>query len=870
MGWWHAARERVESWCRAGARNRELDDEIAHHLQTETDRLVREGMTSADARRAALVRFGDPVQIAESTRLARGRPPLEGNMQDLRYAFRSLWQHAGFTAIALITLALGLGATFAAFAVVDTVLLRPLRYRDADRLVYLREITATHTLNPPSHPNVVDWRARARSFDGLASAMFPATATVRSAAGADPLRVTTMGVSRGFFRTLGVTPTEGREFTDDENLVGGQPVVMVSHEFWQTVLNRREPLGDIIVGGTRKAVVGVLPAGFTFVTAADVYLPHEQTPGTCRTCRNYMVVARLAPGVDLASARAEMRTIAAAMLQQYGTDIVAVDVDVRDLREQLVGDSRTLLAVVFGAAALVWLIACTNLLSAQLARGWVREPEMLVRGALGASRARLLRQLTLESVVLVACGAALGLLLASVLTHVVIAVGAGQLPRLNEIALDVRVVIFAMAMSAATVLGVGIYPAIRLSRPGAAAALRASRATGVAVRASAWRLLLGFEIALAVALSIGSILLVRTVSNILNADTGFAPRGLLTASITPSERDVHRLEDARVDLAALPGVDGVAYTTRLPLGWGANSGPVRRRTDPPGPAWPAMAGFRMVSPDYFQVLKQPVVKGRAFAASDRANGEPVAIITPGIAATLWPGEDPIGRTIGTNYLWDEWLTVVGVVAEASNWSQPKGAQNEIYVPYEQHMHALGGQGQVVAMIRTSGDAEALASRVRESLRQTLPDSPALFRTMENRIERSAADRRFAMLAMSAFAVVALVLAAIGIYGVVWYIVATREREIGVRMALGATPGSVLRAILGGAAGIAVTGSVVGSVAALLSSRVLEASLFGISRNDPVTYVISVVGMLLAVLAGAWIPARRASRVDPLVAMRSEG
>lgn len=870
MAWFHGVRERLSAWYRAEARDRELDAEIAHHLDLETDRLQRAGLAPAAARRRALERFGDPVHFAESTRAARGRPALEGTVQDLRYAVRTLGKQRGFSAMALVTLALGIGATTAAFAVVNAVLLRPLPYRDADRLVFLREVTATHSLNPPSHPNVVDWRDRAQSFDEVASAMFPSASTVLASAASDPLRVTVMGLSRGFVRTLGVALAQGREFTDAENTLGGAPVVMVSHEFWRAQMGARLPLGDIVVSGSMKTVVGVLPPDFAFITPASVYLPHEQMPGTCRTCRNYMVVARLKPGVTIDRARAEMTALTAAMRAQYGTDITAVDVDVRDLREYLVGDYRTLLLVVLGAAAIVLIVACTNLLSAQLARGWAREGEVLVRTALGASRARLLRQLMIENAVLVLAGAAAGLGLASGLMRLIAFIGADQLPRLNELSIDGRIVGFTLAVSLSTLVVAGVYPARRLSRAGATGALRSTRGAGVAVRASAWRALLGLEIALALALSIGSALLVRTIGNIMSADTGFDARGLLTASVTPSERDGARLEDARVELAALPSVEGVAYTTRLPLSWGANSGPVRRRTDPPGPDWPAFAGFRMVSPGYFAVLKQRVLQGRAFTPADGEHGEPVAVITPGIAETLWPGQNPIGQTIGTNYLFDEWLTVVGVVAEASIWSQPKGSQNEIYVPYRQHLHALPGQLQIVAMIRAATAPEALIEPVRQSLRRTMPESPALIRPMEARIEQSAASRRFVMVALTAFAVVAVLLAAIGIYGVMWYMVTTRSREIGIRLALGATPAAVQRSVLGGAVLVAAGGCVAGALSAMAAARLLQALLYGVSTHDLSAYLLSAGVIVLAVLAGAWMPAWRASRVDPLATMRTEG
>jgi predicted permease len=632
----------------------------------------------------------------------------------------------------------------------------------------------------------------------------------------------------------------------------------------------RTELGDITVGSGPRIVVGVLPPRFQFITNAGIYVPHEQSPGTCRTCRNYMVVGRLHDGVTIEAARAEMATLSKALVGEYGTETSAADVEVQPLLEYLVGGYRTLLGVVFAAATLVLLIAITNLLSAQLARAWSREREVLVRAALGASRSRLLRQLTVESGILVVFGTALGLVLAHGLTRLARIVGTGLVPRLGDVSIDARVALVAVGIMVVVTIAVGVYPAMRLSRGAGALAARGARGSANSVKMSAWRALLGFEIALAVALSVGAALLVRTFQNIVNNDTGFASRGIVTAAITPSEADAARMYVALTELASLPGAEGAAYTTRLPLSWGANSGPIRRRSDPAGPDWPAMAGFRMVSPDYFTVLRQPVLRGRAFTAADRDGVEQVAIITPGIAENLWPGEDPIGKVMGTNYLWDEWLTVVGVVAEASSWTMERGVQNEIYVPLEQHLHALPGQGQVVAVVRTVVPASTLTATVRTSLRQSLPNSPATVGTMEERIARSAADRRFAMIALTTFAAIALFLAAIGLYGVIWYVVTTRVPEIGVRMALGATPGSVLGGVLGGALGVAAVGIVVGGIGAMAGGKLLASTLYGVSSLDPTAYLVSAGVVLVAVLLGAWGPAWRASRVDPMVAMRGEG
>ncbi|HUQ83222.1 MAG TPA: ABC transporter permease [Gemmatimonadaceae bacterium] len=867
MSWIHGLGDWLGSLVRHDARERELDEEIRFHLDMEAAKHRARGHDAETARRVAAERFGNVTRVRQATRDARGPVFPEGYVHDLRWAARSLRKQPGFTALALITLALGVGATTTAFTVLDTVLLRPLPYEGADRLVFMRERTAEGQLLPPSFPNFSDWRHQARSFSGVASTSFAPPATV--VAGTGPVRATTMGVSRRFFAVLGVRPAVGREFTDAENASGGSDVVMVSHAFWRDQMGARRPLGTIRYGGTAVTVVGVLPPGIRFLDDADLYFPHERGPGTVRNAHNYRVIARLAPGATLASTRAEMSTISRALKAAYGEDTQAADVDVVPLRDFLVGDYRLMLIVVFGAAAMVLLIACTNLVSAQLARGLARQREVAVRAALGASRARLVRLLFIETGLLVVAGSSLGALVAVMLTRVVRALGAGQVPRLDELSVNGGVVAFVTAVAVTTALLAGLYPALRLAGGAPGDALRASRGEGTMVRRSVWRILIGFEVATAVVLLVGSALLIRTLHNILTADTGFDPNAVVTAAMAPRGLTPEQVTRIRDEFAALPGVTGAAFTSHLPFAWGDMSAPVRRPGDPVDRDWIAMGGFRVVTPSYFAVLRQPMVRGRAFTEQDRAGAPLVAIVTPGIAEKLWPGQDPIGKTVGTNYMVDVWMTVVGVVGEASSWTMPRGTQNEIFVPYAQQPDAEPARSQLVATLRTSGDPAALIPVIRARLRELAPDTPARFSTLEERISRSAADRRFAMFALTAFGVIALVLASIGIYGVVSYTVVTRTREIGIRMALGAAPSVVRSEVLRGAASMALGGIAVGTIAGLFVTKYLESSLYGISRRDPLAYVVGGVVLLAAALLGAYVPARRSSRVDPLLAIRGD-
>src|SRR5688500_1140121 len=471
-------------------------------------------------------------------------------MHDLHWAARSLRKQPGFTALGLITLALGVGATTTAFTVLDTVLLRPLPYEAADRLVLIRERTADGKVIPPSYPNFADWRDQARSFSGVASTSFAPPATV--SVGTEPVRATTMGVSRQFFRILGVRPAVGRECTDTENAVGGGEGVMVSYAFWRDRMGQRMPVGAIRFGGTTVPVVGVLPAGFRFISETDLYFAHERGPGTIRSAHNYQVIARLGPGATLAGARAEMTAISRSLKATYGDETQAADADVVALREFLVGDYRIMLVVVFGAAAMVLLIACTNLVSAQLARGMARQREVAVRAALGASRGRLVRLLFVETGLLVVVGSILGAVVATVLTRTVRLLGAGLVPRPEELSADASVLAFVGAVAVTTAVVAGLYPAVRLAGGDPGDALRASRGEGAVVRRSVWRLLVGFEVATAVVLLVGSTLLVRTLRNIVTADTGFDPNDVLTAAISPRGLSPEQIDRIRAELAALP------------------------------------------------------------------------------------------------------------------------------------------------------------------------------------------------------------------------------------------------------------------------------------------------------------------------------
>jgi putative ABC transport system permease protein len=847
---------------------KDIDVELEFHFAETVETLVAQGWTEAAATAEAKRRFGNRHRYQRDLeRIDRGGRLMEGVMQSLFWAERSLRQSPGFTTLALFTLTVGIGATTAAFSVLDTVILRSLPYPQSDRLVVLREQTRDGQLLPPSFPNFDDWRTRARSFQHVAStkSMSPQTVGV---VGRDPMRVPSLGVSKDFFETLRVAPVAGRSFTPNENQSGGPSVVMVSYEFWQAQMSARLPLGTLRVGNAPMQVVGVLPPGFRFGSTADLYFPHEQGPGDVRNAHYLLVIARLAPGASVASARAEMSIVSSDLLSTYGTATQAVGVDITGLREYFVRGYRPILAVVFGGATLLLLIACTNVMSAQLSRGLMRGRDMAMRAALGAARGRLVRELLAESAMLAVLGGALGAALSSAVMHSVRSLGAGLLPRVDELQVNGQVLAFSIGCASAVVVVIGLYPALRLVGRDPVSPLRgALRSTGATLRPSVWRSLIGFEVAVALMLIVGSVLLIRTLHNILTADAGFDTHGVVTAALTPGSNPLERLEDVRAALAVLPGVEGAALSNQYPLEWGNISAPVLRPADPIEHDWPAFAGFRMVSPEYFSVLRQPIVRGRPFTARDREGSERVAVVTTGVAQRLWPGEDPIGKQVRTNYLVSELQTVVGIAQEASSWTMPTGSQNEIYVPISQHPSDV--PSQIVVMVRARAVPSALLLTIRTTLRSHAGDMPAQVALLDERLARTTASRRFVMFAMAMFGGIALLLSAIGVYGVLTYSVASRRFEIGVRMALGATPSVVRGQLLRTAVVMTGTGVLVGGGVGLIVSRYVAALLYGVSRFDPAAYGIGAALLLSTSLLGAYVPARRSSRISPLVAMRGE-
>jgi putative ABC transport system permease protein len=877
MSWLRGLAERFNALFRRSLVEQEMDEEFRFHLEMETEKLVREGLSPDAARREALIRFGGVERMRERTREERGTRLIEDTIRDLHYAARALAKNRVFAFVAVVTLALGIGANTAVFSVVNGVLLKPLPFNEPDRLVTLKEADEHGRSLWVSHPNFADWRERSRSFSGMLAVML---ATPQPVLGAiEPAVVPAIGVSREFFTVLGVQPFLGRPILPEENQPGGPDIVMVSHRFWQTHLGSDPNLETVQldIGGRPHAVVGVMPPGFVLFEEADVYYPLEQHPIEIRSAHNYHVIGRLRPGVTYPQARDEMAVLAAALKEQYGDATQAVGVNMGYLHSEIVGESRRAILVLLGAAMLVLLVACSNVASTLLARGATRQREFAIRAALGASRFRLTRQLLTESLLLAAGGAVIATALAGFLVRTLRQLGTGMVPRVGEVTVDPRVLAFTAALAVATAVLFGLFPALRLSNT-RYDPLRWRSGTGQGTtRVLPWRVLLAVEAGLALLLLIGSGLLIRSLAQILDLEAGFQTEGVLTVEIQPpgsrypdGEARTPLYERMLAELRSLPGVQQVGLANLLPLEAGTRTGPVLLPpiSDPEDPdEWAAIAGWRVADAEYFEALRIRLLRGRLFDERDVDGTPGVAIVNEALANRLWPGEEPIGRPVRA--LWDfrnEELSVIGVVAEARRWSRQAGSQYEIYMHHRQrpeHTWAMR------AVIHAAGDPAALIPAARERLRAVDPNVPVRLQTMEARLAGTVTDRRFTMAVLASFAAIALILAAVGIYGVVSYTVARSTSEIGLRVALGADPRRLRGLIQRQVMLPILVGTGAGIVAGLALTRLMQSLLYEVRPADPVTFSLVSALLLATAAAASYVPAHRATRVDPVMAMRTE-
>jgi putative ABC transport system permease protein len=801
----------------------------------------------------------------------------EGLRQDVRFGVRALWRTPGFTLTALTLLVLGIGAATAILSIAYTVLLRPLPYPNADRLVYLSEKGPRGI----PWPDYLDVRARATSFEGLAGSLVDApnltsTDTVR--------RVEARSVTWNFFDVLGVKPYRGRLFAESDAQPSAPATVVLSHAFWMSefggspaALNRTIALDD----KPPYTIVGVLPPDFRYEVPSDVYLLIEQRIAigfrgmqNRVTHTNFFGVARRKPTVSVEAAQAEMKAIAAALATEHGTSSKGHDVEVTDLADRLVADIAPTLTVLAGAVLLLLLIACSNLANLLLIRSASRAHEFTVRAALGGERRRLVRQLLVEQVILVAIGGVLGALVGTGLLRALVALAPRGTPRLDEVRLNDAVLLWTTGLSCLCAFAFGLLPALKASSVrGQQLLVRAGRGFSLST-SPLRRAMMIAEISLATVLLSGSALMVHTMWRLTTIDPGFEAHNLhsfmfaLRGSAWPNERQ-QVFYDAMVErLRALPGVEDAAVTHSLPI-LGSNLMDTLLLLDRPvTPATTEMpfAAITPITARYFETMKIPLIKGRYFDHTEKADSQPVAVINEKAARQIWPGEDAIGKQIRQgfpNAPYGPWRTIVGIVRDVKVGGLDSEIPKQVYIPLVQDPRTT-----VFAVVRTKGAPNAAAIKAAfHEFNRTVP----LFneRTLDQVIAEATSRRRVAMVVLSIFGVVAVVLALVGLYGVIAHSVAERTQEIGVRMALGATPAQVLRLFLRHGLVVTIIGLACGVLASIAAARSLASLVFGVSTTDPVTLAAVAALLTGAALAACYLPARAAARVDPLVALRVE-
>lgn len=804
---------------------------------------------------------------------------MEALLQDIRYAARRLVKSPAFTLAALATLALGIGATTAIFSVVDAVLLRPLTFQDPSRLVVVWERFAarhqeTNVVNPA---NYLDWRDRATSFSDLAAFGW----SQQNFTGDVPELVQGRSVTANFFRTLGLVPLLGRGFTPAEAAPGGPNVIVLSYGLWRrrfggdsSVVGRSVPVsgGSVLVLGVMPPQLRQMPWG-----TEEYWEPFRLDEGDrSRRGRYAMVVGRLKPGVPVARAQAEMDVITRSLEQEHPEFDTGWSANVISLTDQVVGSARRALLVVLGAASLVLLIAAANVGNLMQVRAEARGRELAVRTALGASRPRLARQWLVESTLVSLGGGAAGVLLAQWGVDLLVAAAPPGIPRLAEIAVDTRVLAVAAVVSLAVGIAAGLPAALGVTTRGLADALRGGSGRATADRhARRWRNgMVVAQLSLALVLLSGAGLLVRSLQRLSAIEPGFEPDRVTSMTVDLPQATYgdgarqaafyQQLTDRIHDYPGVSEVGAISLVPLVPQGAATRFTVVGRPAPKPG-EWTS-ADIRIVEPGYFAAMRIPLVRGRAFTTADRSDAPPVIVVNQTMARQYWPGADPVGARLQVSWTHpDARPEIIGVVGDVRTSALDADLRPMVY-----YVEAQEPTGYLTLVVRHSGNPAALASAVRNAVRDLDRDVPLTdVATMSTRLTRSMADRRYPMLLLSGFAGLAVVLAAVGLYGLLSYAVSRRSREIGVRVALGAGRGAVLRMVLGDGVRLTLAGILIGAAGSALGARALGRLLYGIGPTDPVTFV-AVAALLVAVaLVASYVPASRATRVDPVVALRTE-
>jgi putative ABC transport system permease protein len=871
-------------------RERDLSTELESHLQMHIEDNVRAGMSPEEARRQALIRLGGLEQVKEDYRERRGIPVMEAAAQDIRYAFRTLWRAKWISLAAVATLALGIGANTALFSVVYTVLLRSLPFPEPDRLVTLgqRDPRTGAIMDYFAPTTFFDWRSQNHSFSSMSAVL---TMQVTATANGEPIQLTAQFVSASFLKVLDVEPLLGRDFTPDEDLPNRNRVALVSYALWQDRFGGSpNAVGQkMTVEGFPVTVVGIIPPGFEFLSSLpSIWVPLGRDPNArWMEGRDFQIVARLRIGATAAQAQTDLTTLNRRLARDGPPILTGMDSEasLTPLIQSYVGEVRPALLVLLGAVLCVLLIACTNVANLLLARSTIRQREMAVRASLGASRERLIRQLLTESLVLACIGGALGVLVALWGDRFLVGLvpPTMPIPRLDELRPNVAILAFTLGVTVATAFLVGLVPAFQSSRQDVSVSMRQGGRGAVGGGGRLRAGLVVLEVALAMVLLVAAGLLLRTFSYLRATDPGFSHRNVLDchvivpyAQYRTDAQQAAFFAEVLQRVRSLPGVRSAAAVDGVPVS-GAGGGTwihVEGKPEPP-PGQQVNVMVRTITPGYFSTLGVPLYEGRDFTDADEGvldltrTQDPARplklIVNQALVDRFLPGENPIGQRLGI--FWGQTLVgeIVGVVGNVRYRSLAEQAEPTFYWPEAQRPH-----GDMHLVIRTAGRPADWAGAVRGAVRSVDPSVPvADIQTLTDVVALSNSRTRFSLVLLGAFAAIALILAAVGLFGVMAYGVAQRTQEIGVRMALGARPGAILSMVLANGMSLVLIGLAVGAVAAAGLTRFLATQLYGVKPTDGLTFAIVALTLSATALAAILLPARRASTIEPVTALRHE-
>ncbi len=855
----------------------EIDEEMKAHIELEADANRERGMTPEEARRSAMESFGNVGSIRDLAYDVKGGGFLETLLQDVRYCGRMLLKHPSFTLIIVLTLALGIGANTATFSIVNAVLLRPFPYQSPEQLVMIGEGASGGAV---SYPNFADWKDDRNIFSSTSAVRGNENFNLTGAG--EPERLQGRLVSAGFLSTLGVSPALGRDFLVEDDRPGVTPTTIISYGLWSRRFASDQGIigKQITLNNQSFTVIGVAPRGFEFEQPADVSVPIGLSADRFKARGSdpgIRVVARMGSGVVLQQAQTQLNVIYQRLEQEYPKSNTGRRAYLTSLQESFVGDVRQPLLILLGSVGLVLLIACANVANLLLVRASTRRREISVRVALGASRRRIIRQLLTESIMLSLIGALLGMLVAYWGTSLVANQLPAEIPRLSQANIDSRVLIFTIGVSLVTGLLFGLAPAIQSSRLNLTDCLKEGD-RGASDRRQYLRSgLVVCEVALTLTLLVGAGLLVKSFRNVLQVDPGFNARKLLTMQVSVNNPDGNQVasffRQLQENVTRIPGVTAFAISNGLPLGVANHPTFFIQGRPLPEPGQETGAVRYTVSPGYFDAMGIQLKRGRVFTPQDTPD-TPLVMIIDEALAQYFQNEDPIGKQISQSREGSPKYEIIGVVGhvEQDSLESQTVRTPQFYLAFNQiPPDRLPGYVRRINLLsRTNVDPSSLTSAVRDQI-AALNKDQAIFnvRTMEEIVGQSVAPRRFSMMLLSVFALFALALASIGIYGVMSYAVTQRTREIGLRMTLGAQRGNVLRLVIGDGMKLTLAGVLLGVVAAFALTRTIKSLLFGVSATDPVTFISIALLLLLVALLACWVPARRATKVDPMIALRYE-